>query len=473
MLSKRVLCLALIALLLAAAALAIVHFAAMPQQTDEPVSEETAYTMLYEEALADFTGMTVTVQGQEPYTVRSDMVYDETGTLLGVRNSLAQPLLLTGDESFRFSAYAYQMLLLAAQHIPVTTTIARNAAGSLSAYGLDAPSVRLDMRYGASRTRTLMIGRLTPSGTGCYVLCDDTDIGVAPYDLYQALTGGLNAMHTLPATLGYTADQVTGLSIQRAGQTLVEIALKDESSREASVIPYEQRLPFTHDVNTARLQTVLDGLCSAVPERYAGRASTDAQRASYGLAQPTLTLTAIIQNQYMAQLVIGADASDGSVYCTIDRSGDVYLLSRDKLAFADNAVPEFLLEQAVSLISVTQVSGVTLARGGAEHVLTPLWDDTADSPYAKEYLVDGAPMPREDWTRLYAEIIGLTFDKVATVPFAGEPELTVRFALKNGETVDQAFYAHDEHYSSVVRNGTALFLIRREKVESLISRWFD
>ena len=79
-----------------------------------PAAPETAYRMLYTRSQQDFAAMTVTLASGEAYTVDSSLGFDEHGNLLGVYNSLGQPVTVVGQTDFALDSISYQMMLLTA-----------------------------------------------------------------------------------------------------------------------------------------------------------------------------------------------------------------------------------------------------------------------------------------------------------------------------------------------------------------------
>ena len=67
--------------------------------------------MLYERDPSEFRDMTVTLASGESYRVRSDMVFQD-GQLLGVQNTLGQPVVVEHQPGFALDVTGYQMMLL-------------------------------------------------------------------------------------------------------------------------------------------------------------------------------------------------------------------------------------------------------------------------------------------------------------------------------------------------------------------------
>jgi len=460
--------LVLLALLAAAAALWAVRTrgstAADAAQTEADESDAAAYVMIYENDITQFKRLTVTVRGEEPYAVVSDMVYED-GELLGVHNALGQPVVLEGREDFHFQTYAWQMMALAAQHLPATQEL---TGGAPADYGLDDPAFTLTVENGDGTAFTVAVGNLTPTGDSCYVAYEGRTY-LVPSDLYATFAGGLNATHFLPTSLGFAAEDVTRLQIDTPDGEPLVILEKDDAAD--ALIPYEMVSPLCHEVNTERLTAALEGVCEALPTAYAGTVGINGEAAAYGLDVPALRLTLVIGEQYLAQIAVGGDAADGMAYVTVDQSGDVYLVSREKLDFVSRMTAENLLEQYVSLVPVKTLAQAEVEAGGRRLTLSAVWGE--DAAVAETYAVNGEPVAREEFTALYQQLIALMLDKVSPgLTVSGEPLMTAAFTRLDGTITTVRYFPYDEFYDAVEIDGSADYLIRSYKVEQLIAALF-
>lgn len=216
----------------------------------QAVESTPAYWMLYERDPSEFRNMTVTLASGESYRVRSDMVFQD-GQLLGVQNTLGQPVVVEHQPGFALDVTGYQMMLLAAQHIPVT---AKYDALDLEACGLASPAARLEIAYADGETLTLSIGNLTASGASCYVrLSGDTAVYLAPYDLHQVMTRSLKEQHVLPGPLNVDADSAVQIAVD--GPTVERvIATRYGGDR---LLPWRMDTPLVHDGSTERIAAFL------------------------------------------------------------------------------------------------------------------------------------------------------------------------------------------------------------------------
>lgn len=448
---------------------------AAPKADDDSAKSDAGaptYTFIYERPESDFERMEISGAGFEPYAVRSDLFFGEDGALLGVGNSLAQPILLEGDEAFRFNSYAYQMLLLVARGLPSVGET--DASASDEALGLNKPTAVCRVHYKGGDTLTVSVGSLTPTGDNCYVAVQgDARRYLVPADLHATLSKGVNALHYLPASLGFSPSQVTRLRLERADG---DAAMIEKKQDEAAIIPYRMTSPITHDIDADTLTEALASLCAALPERYVGRADDEQALAKYGLLNPALRLTLVIDEKYMALIAVGIDAENGMTYCTLDTTGDVYAVDKAKLGFANMLTSENLLDRYIALLPVTELSELSAEAGGAARVLAPVWSGKQATPYADKYTADGKEISREEFTRLYQSAISLMFDKLYTgeaVDLTGRaPKLALAFTKRDGTRTAIGYYSYDDFYNIAEIDGEARFLLRSRKVDRLIEALF-
>ena len=426
----------------------------------QAVESTPAYWMLYERDPSEFRDMTVTLASGESYRVRSDMVFQD-GQLLGVQNTLGQPVVVEHQPGFALDVTGYQMMLLVAQHIPVT---AKYDALDLEACGLASPAARLEIAYDDGETLTLSIGNLTASGASCYVrLSGDTAVYLAPYDLHQVMTRSLKEQHALPGPLNVDVDSAVQIAVD--GPTVERvIATRYGGDR---LLPWRMDTPLVHDGSTERIAAFLAGLCAVHAEAYETTVEDAAALAAYGLDEP-LRLIAAFSDGTIRDIHVGADAGGGMVYVRMDSTGDIYLLSRTQLDFAADASLEGLLDRFVALVPITELSQLIVTWGQERYVLTPNWINGEDT-VAAGYTVNGVDVPLADFSTLYSAVIGLQFDQVINAKADGTPEACLKFHLRDGTQRQVTLYDYDAFYTLAVTDGGGRFLIRNTRVKAMIN----
>ena len=452
-------------LTLAAAALLglLCALQASPGETEaasEPAAAPAqAYEMLYTRSQQDWVSMTITLSSGERFTVVSDLVFDAAGNLLGVTNTLGQPMLVQGQEDFALDATSFQMMLLTAQNIPCTGKYDLD----FTACGLSSPAARIEIAYRTGAPITLTIGHETASGLSCYVAMEgETAVCLVPADFRQVMTRTLKEHHALPGAL--TADASTALQIAVADPAAGQLIATHYASDD-TILDWRVESPLTHFGDAARIEAFVAGVCALHAESYVDTVQTTAELAAYGLDNPRRLIVALSDGT-IRDIHLGGDAGGGMVYARLDRTGDVYLIARQQLAFAEYANLDGLLDRFIALLPLTEVSSVTVNSSRASRTLSFRW---GEGPQPEVCALDGEEIPRDQATALYAQLIGLQFDKTAMeAEPSGETAAEMLFALRDGTQTRLTFHPYDDHYTLVLTDGGGRFLIRREKVEDML-----
>lgn len=438
--------------------------------TPQPVSpaREAAYEMMYSRDVSKLRTLRVTLP-DGGYTVRSSMVYDEDGQLLGVSNALGQPFVVEGAEDFALDTTAFQMMLLCAQNLPYT---ARYEALDADACGLAAPAARIDAAYAGGETLSLAVGSRTPSGASCYVrMAGDEAVYLVPSDFYDVMTRPLNAQHRLPGALARdTADAVQAAVVTPEQTVLASRRAQEE--RTQSVLAWRVEQPIVHDGDAARIEALVSGIAALRAEAYAGKAQDAPALAAYGLDRPTRLLAAYADGA-IRDVRLGADAGGGRVYAAFDQSGDVYLIGREQLAFLDGAGLDDLLDRFVALVPATALDSLLVRTPAREAELSQTWGG-ADETQPSAYAVAGRETGAEAFSALYRALIGLQFDKTAPADAAGgEPLAVFTYRMRGGGERTVRFAGYDRRYALAVTDGGGRFLLRRERLEQALDALWE
>lgn len=443
---------------------ALLRQSAPPTQSAPEPAASAAYEMLYQRDVAAFETMTVALP-QGGYTVLSSMAYDENGQLMGVYNSLGQPVVVKGQEDFALSQTAFQMMLLCAQNLPYT---ARYEALDPDACGLTAPSARITITYAREEPLELTVGKLTASGGSCYVrVAGDEAIYLVPSDFYAVMTRPLSEQHRLPGALAENVSTAAQAAVIRGGETVIATR---RGSGEA-LFQWQIDQPVSHDGNTAQIEALVSGIAALRADAYAGTVRDARELSDYGLDQP-IRLLASFTDGVIRDIALGADAGEGMVYARMDATGDVYLISREQLAFLDAATLDNLTDRFVLLLPSNTLSDVRVATPQREISLHLYWDDPQAS-LASRYSLGTEEISQEVFSKLYAGLIGLQFDKAAPRDAQTGDELaSVTFHLLDGGEQTVRYFDYDRHYLLAQTQGLGNCLVRRERVlQALGALW--
>ncbi len=447
------------ALLVGALALALTALSASPQEAapSAPQAPGAAYRMLYERPQQDFDRMTVTLSSGESYAVESSMGFDAAGNLLGVYNSLGQPVTVQGQSGFALSRTSWQMMLLTATNLPVTATY---PALDPAACGLDAPSARIEIAYRTGDDIVLTIGKPAASGFSCYVqMQGDSSVHLAPLDFYQVMTQPLKNHHSLPGAVSSPASSAVQAAVVRPGQ---ENFIVTNYGTESRILPWQVDSPFLHAGSTERIQAFVETVSAIHADAYETTVSAAAQLAAYGLDEPTRLLVAF-QDGTIRDIHLGADAGDGTVYARMDGTGDVYRIGTSQLPALDSSGTDALLDRFLALVATNEVSAAAIRTGGAEYLLTITPEDDGN-----RYTLNDQALPGDVFAPLYTSIVGMQFDKTTDETPVGDMLCEVRFLRTDGSVISVAYYEHDRHSLHAKTSGGGHFLIRRERLDSML-----
>ncbi len=456
---KRSCTLLLLALLVAALALCLAGLSA-PQSAPAPqptATPEAAYRMLYTRPQQDFDRMAVRLASGEEYTVESSLGFDENGNLLGVYNRLGQPVVVAGQADFALDQTSWQMMLLTAANLPVTASY---PGLDPAVCGLDTPAAQIDITYHQGEGIRLTLGQKTASGASCYVqLAGDPQVHLVPADFYDVMTRSLAAHHRLPGPAASAASAVQ-VAVVRPGQ---ENFIVTHYGTEGRILPWQVDTPFIHAGSTERIQAFAAAISDIHADSYVTSVATAAGLAPYGLDDPTRLLVAFADGA-IRDIHLGSDAGDGRIYARLDATGDVYRVDSSLLPDFSTNGTDALLDRFLALISTEQARRVTLRLGMETHVLT-----ITPGEEGATYHIDDVPVSGEVFAPAYTAIVGMQFDKTAPVPSAADPLCEVEFALADGTPLTLIYREHDRYYLHATTSGGGQFLVRRERLEAMLS----
>lgn len=452
----------LCSLALTAAALALALMALQPG-SDAPVTaavpQEAAYRMLYARTQQDFAAMTVTLASGESYTVESSLAFDEGGNLLGVYNSLGQPVTVAGQADFTLDSISYQMMLLTAVNLPVTASY---PGLDPEACGLTAPAARIEIAYHTGEPIVLTIGKPTASGYSCYVQMDgDDSVHLAPIDFYEVMTRPLNGHHRLPGAITNAASTAVQIAVVRPGS---DNFIAANYGSEGRILPWQVDQPYIHAGSTERILEFVETVCAISADSYAATVSSAEELSQYGLNAPTRLLVAFSDGT-IRDVHLGSDAGDGMVYARLDSSVDVYRVSTAQLPPLDESGTDALLDRFVALISAGDVATVGIQAGEDAWLMSITQDEEGGTTYA----INGSVMSSDVFSPAYAAIVGMQFDKTAPAAPAGNAICEVRFLHADGTLTRVAYYDYDHHYVQAETSGGGQFLLRRERLEAMLA----
>lgn len=457
---RRWLTLGLCALLIGALSLALC--ALQPRESAAPAASPQVqnYRMLYTRSQADFASMTVTLASGESYTVDADMGFDEQGNLLGVYNMLGQPVVVRGQEDFALDTISFQMMMLTATNLPVTASYPGLDEG---ACGLDSPLARIDITYRTGAPISLSIGNTAASGYSCYVkMAGDDSIHLVPADFHEVMSRPLRAHHQLIPAVNAPASQAMQIAVvQPDGTTFIAT----NYTNEGRILTWQVEKPYLHAGSKERIEAFAAQVLALSASGYEATVSTQEELAAYGLAQPTRLLVSL-SSGIIRDIHLGHDAGNGEVYARMDASGDIYRIRSSTLPALVHTGTDELLDRFVALVAAVDMQSTTVYLADTGYVLTQTKDENGE---VTGQTINDVPVESSLFSDCYAAIVGMQFDKVAPGEPTGELIAGVRFDMADGSALTIAYYDHDEHYVQAVTSLGGSFLLRRERLDHMLT----
>lgn len=469
-------------LLIAALAFAGVYYltdAIMPASA--PVAEPTPLpdtrVKLIDRAKTEFLSCTIQRRDEQPYTLLSNMRFDEDGEYLG-DSGRGRDFEIQGMDYFRLNEGICSNIANYATAFSAADTAEAHAA-DLSIYGLDDPAIVISIAYKDGSGSVLRLGDKAPVGGHFYGTFDDGDtVYLIALNVHDAFDQPLRALHTLPRTPELVIEEVRGVLVEQKNLQTVELAQQDGTIRLVQ--------PIARGADSERAQALLYDAMAMSLSGYYAHAADDEELAGYGLLEPyahvrlEATLVDPGDGQDADQTVefwFGYRMDDTYTYAKLDDSGDVYLMETALTDFLADARFANLTDQFVSMVDIENVEAVEFENAeGERHTMAikrePTYTEEEGQILGVGYYIDNVAMEEQAFKELYRELISVQFDRpVGDMQPTGtsQPELVVRFKRNdNQENMLVEYLTFDDDYDLVRIGPESLFLVKREKVLALI-----
>ena len=350
--------------------------------------------------------------------------------------------------------------------------------------------------YGLEKPRATARAVLADQSELLFYLGDKTSVG----DSYYLQAAGSPTVYTVWRTHGTNFQaalddlrerrlprlQPEGVQyFHRKWQGVPEIEIRktpelaeDEEETEFRLGLWRMDAPYARPqwVEGNEFAKIIEGLSMLWIDEFVDDRPADLSR--YGLANPRGEL--LVQGEENTlHLLFGAENKDGMVYFKTLDADNIYAMKKSRLPVME-LKPFDLVEKFVLLAFIDRVKQVRIEAGGKEYTLTI---ERVEKPQAKKrkgeeeesaavYRVNGRETEEEAFKKLYQEVIGLRFDaENDRKQVAGEPEVMVSFVFDTSDrqVISYGFFPYDKDFYVVTRDGTADFLIARNRVEKMLA----
>lgn len=344
-------------------------------------------------------------------------------------------------------------------------------ASDLSKYGLDKPSVTIDINRADGGSDRLLIGDVSPTlGENFFTVEGSGDV----YTIYAYKVDTITKPSSYYKTydrFNVKVDDITGIKLERRGMDTLELRMKNIGQNDGySVVwevvkPYEQVFNGIDQFINDKILTPIDELAISAP--------ADAGK-DYGFENPSakVTLTVEPYNEQdgtrgaaqTEQLIIG-NTSEGVTYVQYD--GKAYAVAKDDVGFA--YTDAFLaVSKLQALVDIQNTDKVTVKAPSGTTVI-----DIAhgSEPSDVTFKVNGTDADTKLSKQIYQSIIAMNVDSVYNGEQTGDAEITIDYnGYKGAENVKIELKPINELYYALTRNGKTYFVIKKTTVDEMLEK---
>lgn len=473
----------------------------------------------------DVDSVTVTVKGQESYTVESNILYDEAGNATGTKMmpvATPEPVVTTapeataeaaaaaeeaaeeaaveeapaeeatpvalpeytirGDYGFELDQSVASNMIGYASSLSATQLVAENVA-DVSVYGLQDPAIKVKMNYKDGTTDEWYFGDKVPTSSAYYIMQKGGDDVFTTYSApYTYFARPYNELHVvkMPMTIAdYSA--IRSVKIEQAGKETVELAYDPNMDLSQNISVNSIRLvqPFEYDAHSERADAMMQNAAAMNIKTYAGRVSEVPEA---GMDAPRAVITVVAEDIGTLVVKVGKQKDASTVYVQVDDSDKVYLADATLFSFIDNAKASYLVDQFSNLVNILRVEGMTIATPETTYEMRIEREPELDANGQQVMANNGKPATIDTYyfdeqvttealfKDMYQEIIGTLVSKISDDRnLNGEVIASVTYHLNvDMETFTVEYLAYDNEYYAVRRDGMTLFLIKKDKVDSML-----
>lgn len=334
-------------------------------------------------------------------------------------------------------------------------SIVEENAANLAKYGLDNPSVVVEVNDEDNNTYNIHFGAQTSTKSGYYAtLNDENDVYIVSTADYNMLCSGVNSLRNKQVVA--ISEDVYSVYIKNP-KTSIAIQPKmtaDPNSNNLSA--WEMIEPYHKDVNEYIFEEKVLNSFDFTVDEFVDDNPTD--YSAYGLDNPKYAII-INTTRHSYKILLGKEKDGTFIYMKTSDKPNVYAISKEKVAYRD-FTPVYLLDSLVfsrNLISVESIvfnsdSLYTLKPDGTKFYLN---NKKVDEDLFRETfltLISSTIAGEADGRKVGKELCNFTFNYNTNTP---------------SETV--AFYEYGDMYAAAKVNGETEFYVKRSFVNNMIN----
>lgn len=332
----------------------------------------------------------------------------------------------------------------------------------LSVYGLDKPSITVNITKKNGDTDTLYIGDKSPT-LGEYFIIKDGDNTV--YTIYEF------KVDTLKKPVSYyrefdrfnvNIDDITNIKIIRQDE-MIEIKLVDNIDKDTNNV-WEMVSPYVFGANDDyidnKILEPIDSISLNIPITDTDGGITDKSPVLMLTIKPYDNITGKYDKEYTEALSIGSSVN-GKTY--VKYKEQIYSIDTESVSFINESSFN-IVSKLQALVDISRVKRVTLEYNGEAHTL-----DISRSENAYSFKADGEDADTKLSQTMYQAIISLAVDGIYNGEEMGEIVFRLTYDGNNeyDNTVVELRSINDLS-CALTRNGKTEFIIKKSKINELI-----
>ncbi len=335
-----------------------------------------------------------------------------------------------------------------------------------AAYGLDEPQATITMHYTDGSKAVWLMGDNAPTSTAHYMCRQDTRTVFLVYKTACDVFGKhINDMYVLKMPVLFDDTTIVEkLLIEQKGKPTIELVQLDSMDSTFSMSSIKLVQPIEYDAQSERAALFMDESTYVHIAGYAGEKSNLSEA---GLDDPRARIRITDTKGNVLNYIVGNYANETQVYVQVDDTDTVYLADTARLKFLDNANVGYLVDQFTNLVNIEMIDAVTVSAGEQSDTISIKRNEGTAT-----YFFDGVETSEKEFKDVYMEIIGLMINKLSDDYYLeGDVVAKITYTL-NVEPYEFTveYLTYDKDYYAVRRNGVTLFLIKQDRVQSMIDR---
>jgi len=374
--------------------------------------------------------------------------------------------ILKSPEDIIYDQSTVSTMCEAARNISAERVVEESAA-DLSPYGLNNPAGTVEIKLKDGTVKIIEVGDESPVGGVYYAkLSGESKVyTIRQYDANKLLTdrNGLKQKKLFDFEL----ETVNAMSMERGGEILFKAKLTETEDWEM----YE---PIHGSANPSAILPMTEALATVRVSEFIEENPADLSK--YGLDAPRYAFEIGSSEGGTYKLMLGKEKTRGKdIYAMLEGRDEVFTVSLDDFFFLDKPIDE-LFQVFAYIVNIDEVSEIYLTMDGkTTHMTLDVYvDEEGNRDNDKDkFTVNGKDASGKNekgdqpFRVFYQALIGVTLDEIDLEGKPqGDPDITIEYKLKNGDTMRIDYVPKDENFYYVLRNGEyANIIVRKNKGE--------